>query len=67
MEGKALLAFELVYPHIYEHIQHGDGSLPHNVLISMLLFADKVILLASTPKSFRDSWMPYLAFVIFNS
>jgi hypothetical protein len=26
-----------------------------------------VILLASTPKSFRDSWMPYLAFVIFNS
>jgi hypothetical protein len=43
---------------LHEHIQDSDGCLLHQVLISILLFADDVVLLASSPRDYRDSWMP---------
>jgi hypothetical protein len=52
---------------LHEHIQDGDGCLLHQVLISILLFADDVILLASSPKGCRDNWMPWPSFVTFVS
>jgi hypothetical protein len=33
---------------LHEHIQEGDRCLLHQVLISILLFADDVVLLASS-------------------
>jgi hypothetical protein len=36
-------------PFINEHIHPRDGFLLNNVFISILLFADDVVLLASTP------------------
>jgi hypothetical protein len=34
----------------YNHIQDSDGCLLHQVLISILLFVDDVVLLASSPE-----------------
>jgi hypothetical protein len=39
---------------LIEHIEEGDGCLLCHVLISILLFADNVILLASYLRDFRD-------------
>jgi hypothetical protein len=38
---------------LHEHIQEGDGCLLHQVLISLLLFVDDLVLLASTPKGLQ--------------
>jgi hypothetical protein len=38
---------------LHEHIQDGDGCLFHKVLISIMLFADDVILLASTSEGLQ--------------
>jgi hypothetical protein len=38
---------------LHEHIQEGDGCLLHQVLISLLLFADDLVLLASTPEGLQ--------------
>jgi hypothetical protein len=35
--------------YLHEHIQEGDGCLLHHVLISLLLFIDDLVLIASTP------------------
>jgi hypothetical protein len=35
---------------LHEHIQDSEGCLLHQVLISILLFVDDVVLLASTPE-----------------
>ena len=35
---------------LHEHIQEVDGCLLHHVLISILLFADDVVLLSSSPE-----------------
>jgi len=34
---------------LHEHIQDNDGCLLHQVLISILLFVDDVVLLAASP------------------
>jgi hypothetical protein len=38
---------------LHEHIQEGDGCLLHQVLISLLLFVDDLVLLASTPEGLQ--------------
>jgi hypothetical protein len=38
---------------LHEHIQDSDGCRLHQVLISILLFADDVVLLASSPKGLQ--------------
>jgi hypothetical protein len=38
---------------LHEHIQDGDGCLLHHILISILLFVDDVILLASSPEGLQ--------------
>jgi hypothetical protein len=38
---------------LHDHIQDGDGCLLHQVLISLLLFVDDLILLASTPEGLQ--------------
>jgi hypothetical protein len=36
--------------YLHEHIQEGDGCLLHQVLISLLLFVDDLVLMESTPE-----------------
>ena len=36
-----------------DHIQESDGCLLHQVLISILLFADDIVLLASSPEGLQ--------------
>jgi hypothetical protein len=43
---------------LHEHIQDIDRCLLHQVLISILLFTDDVVLLASSSEGYRDNWMP---------
>jgi len=43
---------------LQEHIQDTDGCLLHQVLISILLSADNVVLLSSSQKDYKGSWMP---------
>jgi hypothetical protein len=38
---------------LHEHIQQGDGCLLHQVLISLLLFTDDLVLLASNPEGLQ--------------
>lgn len=38
---------------LHEQIQEGDGFLLHQVLISLLLFADDLVLLASSPEGLQ--------------
>ena len=38
---------------LHEHTQETDGCLLHHVLISILLFADDVVLLSSSPKGLQ--------------
>lgn len=50
---------------LHEHILVGDGCLLHQVLISILLFLDDVIFLASTLKDLQrqlDALAPSLTF-----
>jgi hypothetical protein len=39
--------------YLHEHIQEGDGFLLHQVLISLLLFVDDLVLSASTPEGLQ--------------
>jgi hypothetical protein len=38
---------------LHEHIQEGEGHFLHQVLISLLLFTDDLVLLASTPEGMQ--------------